>query len=144
MEISNKKSGQILFLLKSLGNQITQNFEKTTDVSLTRYQMLVLLTENEIVSQSEIQHALHIDQSAITRHLKILESYEFVERKRNPENNREVLVKITEKGKHMFNSCTPGKKEVIGQLYEGITSEKIDDLIETLLLLYNNSKEAGK
>ncbi|HEY0222378.1 MAG TPA: MarR family transcriptional regulator [Lactovum miscens] len=141
MEISNKQYGQILFLLKSLGNQITQNFEKKTGVSLTRYQMLVLLSEGDTVLQSSLQQSINIDNAAITRHLKILEKHKFIERKRNPDNNREVLVKITDKGKDMFSTCMPGKKEVTVQLYKGIDPEKIDILIETLKILYGNSKE---
>ncbi len=141
MEVSNQQFGQILFLLKSLGNQITQNFEKKTGLSLTRYEMLVLLSEHETVLQSELQQFVNIDQAAITRHLKILEQHEFVERKRNPKNNREVLVQITEKGKTMFLNCSPGKKEVTEQLYNGISSEKIITLGETLQLLYDNSKK---
>ena len=35
---------------------------------------------------------LKIDQAALTRHFKILEKEGLVERHRNPENQREVLV----------------------------------------------------
>ncbi|MBS7576127.1 MULTISPECIES: MarR family transcriptional regulator [unclassified Enterococcus] len=140
MGISNKQYGQILFLLKTLGNQITQNFEKKTGVSLTRYQMLVLLSEGETVLQSSLQQSINIDSAAITRHLKILEQHKFIERKRNPDNNREVLVKITEQGKEMFSTCMPGNKELTIQLYKGIDSEKINILSETLKILYENSK----
>ena len=38
-----------------------------------------------------VQERLKIDQAALTRHFKILETEGLVERHRNPENQREVL-----------------------------------------------------
>ena len=39
---------------------------------------------------------MKIDQAALTRHFKILEKEGLVNRRRNPENQREVLVEATD------------------------------------------------
>lgn len=59
---------------------------------MTRYQILLFLLEHSPCNQMAVQERLKIDQAALTRHFKILETEGLVERHRNPENQREVLV----------------------------------------------------
>ncbi len=49
---------------------------------------------------------------AVTRHLKILEEKQYVTRQRNPENNREVLVHLTEKAQQELQQCTAKQQTV--------------------------------
>lgn len=49
-----------------------------------------------------VQERLKIDQAALTRHFKILETEGLVERHRNPENQREVLVEATKYAKEQL------------------------------------------
>ncbi len=49
-----------------------------------------------------VQDRLKIDQAALTRHFKILEKEGLVERQRNPENQREVLVEATKYAKEQL------------------------------------------
>ncbi len=55
------------------------------------------LKEENPLLQSSLQEKLQIDQGAVTRHLKVLEANGYVSRQRNPQNNREVYVALTEK-----------------------------------------------
>ena len=63
---------------------------------MTRYQILLFLLKHSPCNQIAVQERLKIDQAALTRHFKILEKEGLVERHRNPENQREVLVEATE------------------------------------------------
>ncbi|VPR34654.1 MarR family transcriptional regulator [Streptococcus pneumoniae] len=49
-----------------------------------------------------VQERLKIDQTALTRHFKILETEGLVERHRNPENQREVLVEAAKYDKEQL------------------------------------------
>lgn len=49
-----------------------------------------------------VQERLKIDQAALTRHFKILETEGLVERHRNPENQREVLVEAAKYAKEQL------------------------------------------
>ena len=42
-----------------------------------------------------LQEKLAIDPAALTRHFKVLEAGGYVTRSRNPENQREVVVELT-------------------------------------------------
>ena len=82
--IDDKK--KMMLMLKKLDRHVTQTFEKRTEISLTRYEILVSLLKQDCVTQKVLQQSLAIDQAAITRHLKILEQQQYIERKRNEKN----------------------------------------------------------
>lgn len=86
----------LLYQLRLADQTTTQLFEKQLGISLTRYQILQFLLEQAPCSQIAVQERLQIDQAALTRHFKILESSGYVTRMRNPENQREVLVDVTD------------------------------------------------
>ena len=69
---------------------------------MTRYQILLFLLEHSPCNQMAVQDRLKIDQAALTRHFKILEKEGLVERQRNPENQREVLVEATKYAKEQL------------------------------------------
>ncbi len=134
----SKQSEELLFLLKSLGNQMTQCFERKTDISLTRYEILQILAKKERVLQGELQKVLKIDQGAVTRHLKILEEKHYVTRERNPQNNREVYVQISPAGQAIIQGCQTNKKAVLEQFYQGINDAQKAELITVLGMISQN------
>lgn len=86
----------LLYRLKLADQSSTQLFEKQLGISLTRYQMLQFLLAEAPCSQVALQEKLAIDPAALTRHFKVLEAGGYVIRSRNPENQREVVVELTE------------------------------------------------
>lgn len=139
MAKSFKEIKQTLLMLKSLDRRIAQNFEKKTGISLTRYEMLNTIFERAQLSQIELQQTLKIDQGAITRHLKILEEKNFVVRNRNKQNNREVIVQITETGIATLEGCDLGKNEFIDELFNGFTDQEIQQLQTLVKKLIDNT-----
>lgn len=139
MAKSFKEIKQTLLMLKSLDRRIAQNFEKKTGISLTRYEMLNTIFERAQLSQIELQQTLKIDQGAITRHLKILEEKNFVVRNRNKQNNREVIVQITDTGIATLENCDLGKTEFIDELFNGFTNQEIQQLQILVKKLIDNT-----
>lgn len=136
MEI--QEIGDLLYNLKIANIKITKLFEDKIGISLTRYQMLIFLYENQPATQIKLQEYLQIDQAAITRHLKVLVAKGYVEKKRNPNNNREILVTLTEKSYEELNNCSQYKessKELFG---EEFTKEDIRTLGKLLSKLNKN------
>lgn len=119
---------QVFLMLKSIDRRVTLSFEKRTGISLTRYEILYALEENDIMTQTALQQTLAIDQAAITRHLKILEEQQLVTRERNEKNNREILVAISPEGTKLLNGCNMGKEQCMGDLYKGFTADEIKQL----------------
>lgn len=128
-------------MFKNLDRQVTLNFEKRTGISLTRYEMLYTLSERGKLSQIELQQSLKIDQAAITRHLKILEEKSYVIRNRNEQNNREVIVQITDAGKKTLEHCILDQKQFFEELYYGFTEQEIEQLQTLVKKLIDNSEK---
>ena len=111
-------------------------FEKETGFSLTRYEMLMFLWEKVKCLQNQIQTDLKIDNAAISRHLKILEEKGYVSRKRNPANNREVFVLLTDTAKRELAKCENNHQQSADSLCISLTDEEITELTKLLNKLY--------
>ncbi|MER2029032.1 MAG: MarR family transcriptional regulator [Solibacillus sp.] len=138
MEVCLDDKKQMIMMLKRLDRHVTQIFEKRTDISLTRYEILVSLIKNGNVTQKVLQQSLAIDQAAITRHLKLLEEQQFVERKRNEKNNREVLVNISDQGRALLEGCTMFKDQFLNDLYQDFSDSELQQLKQFLTRLNHN------
>ena len=101
---------ELLYQLHLVDQTITQLFEKQLGISLTRYQILQFLLQKSPCNQTAVQEKLQIDQAALTRHFKVLESEGYVSRKRNPINQREVLVELTQEAKNQLLVNPPTDK----------------------------------
>ena len=86
----------LLYQLRLADQSTTQLFEKQLGISLTRYQILQYLLEQAPCNQIAVQERLQIDPAALTRHFKILEKEGFVHRSRNPKNQREIVIHLTD------------------------------------------------
>src|SRR3954447_724961 len=93
------------FLLKRLGfaakDKSHQAFEGT-GLSAFHYAVLALLEEDPRETQAQIADALGYDRSLIVRLLDELEERELVVRKRDPEDRRRHIVKMTAAGHEML------------------------------------------
>ena len=117
-----KKINDLLYQLHLTDQMITQLFEKQLGISLTRYQSLQLLLQQSPCNQIAVQEKLQIDQAALTRHFKVLESEGYVSRKRNPANQREVLVELTQEAKNQLLLSPPKHHLKVKEQMESILS----------------------
>ena len=117
-----KKINDLLYQLHLTDQTITQLFEKQLGISLTRYQILQFLLQQSPCNQIAVQEKLQIDQAALTRHFKILESEGYVSRKRNPANQREVLVELTQEAKNQLLVNPPQRHLKVKEQMESILS----------------------
>ena len=100
---------------------------------MTRYQILLFLLENSPCNQMGVQERLKIDQAALTRHFKILEKEGLVERHRNPENQREVLVETTKYAKEQLVMNPPLQHIKVKEAMESILTESEKTELSRLL-----------
>ena len=124
---------ELLYQLHLTDQTITQLFEKQLGISLTRYQILQFLLQKSPCIQIAVQEKLRIDQAALTRHFKILESEGYVTRKRNPLNQREVLVELTQEAKRQLLVNPPQHHLIVKEQMESILSTAEQKELTTLL-----------
>ena len=127
----------LLYQLRLSEQASTQLFEKRLGISLTRYQILLFLLKHSPCNQIAVQERLKIDQAALTRHFKILEKEGLVNRRRNPENQREVLVEVTDFAREQLITNSPQHHIKVKSQMESVLTkgerEEFSRLLEKLI-----------
>ncbi|MGT2755116.1 MarR family winged helix-turn-helix transcriptional regulator [Streptococcus ovis] len=123
----------LLYQLKVTEQHITNLFEKQLQISLTRYELLQSLLEQSPCSQIALQERLKIDQAAITRHLRVLEDRGYVTRQRNPHNQREMLVELTQKARTELVESPPMHHQAVKEQMATILTEEESEHLHQLL-----------
>ena len=132
-----KECVKLLHDIKILERKVADIFEKKLGISLTRFQIIKYLYEVEVATPKQIAQILEIDAAAITRHLKKLEEGGYVRKKRNEDNNREVLVEITQFSKSKIDQCVK-ETDIRTLIDEEFTDDDFKQL-EILLKKFNNN-----
>jgi len=127
----------LLHDLKVLERKIAHIFEKRLGISLTRFQIIKYLYDVEVATPKQIAQSLEIDAAAITRHIKILEEGEYITKRRNEQNNREVFVELTQYSKNKVDQCV---KETDVRQFIGpeFTNDDFEQLVKLLNKFNNN------
>ncbi len=93
---------QLCFALYSASIAISRAYKPLLDaleITYPQYLVLSTLWERGAQSVGSIADRLALESSTITPLVKRLEQADFVVRKRNPEDERQVVVSLTSKGK---------------------------------------------
>lgn len=141
MDVSITEQEQILLMFKSLGNQLGPKFEKAAHMSLSRFEVLYQLVQTEEINQSTLQKSVNIDNAAITRHLKQLEAEGMVTRRKNPCDNRETFVRLTQEGRQRIGSCQSDKASFIHQMFRNFDEKELQQLARLLERIQQNIDE---
>ncbi|ATL41592.1 MarR family transcriptional regulator [Bacillus velezensis] len=132
------EEGKILHQLQSLHKVIGTKFEACTGISQSRLELLAVLFYVDEISQSDLQKKVNIDGAAVTRHLKQLEAKEMVTRRRKPEDNRIILVRLTEQGRERIEASKKEKERFIKEMLAGVSEEERSMLKNVLSQMQNN------
>ncbi len=134
-----KLSNQLCFPLYAAARKVTALYTPfLTELNLTYTQYLVLLVlwEQDGIPVSEICRRLHLDNGTVSPLLKKLEKEGLLEKSRSPEDERVVLITLTDTGRALqerakeipgkVGSCvrlTPGKALTLYQLLYELLDE---------------------
>lgn len=130
MEI--KDFSKTLHRLRTLEKKLVREFESSTGFSLTRYEILSYLSENGDCLQTDIASYVGLDPAAITRQLKILERENYVRRKRNSDNAREIIVSLTNFAQEELKSCCERHKSERCNITVSVEKDDLKKLLEIL------------
>ena len=134
-----KECIELLYNLKILDKKLLDLFEKKIGISLTRFQIIKYLHESSFSTSKQISQSLEIDAAAVTRHIKILEKDGYVIKRRNKNNNREVLVELSKKAFEEIRRCERETtvQDIIGNEF---TEKDLKDLVILLNKFNKNFK----
>lgn len=105
-----KFENQICFALYTASRLVIQGYGprlESLGVSYLQYMTLLILWERDGLSVKQIAERMLLDSGTLTPMLKRMESKGLIRRIRDPEDERSVLISLTQKGQQMHgHGCT--------------------------------------
>ena len=88
--------------------------------------ILMYLTEHGPVNQDTIARHYMIDKGAITKTVSKLEEKGFIERRENPDDKREKILTISDKGNGAMSGMGTNLEEWYKVIFDGISPQEIE------------------
>ncbi|TKH07239.1 MarR family transcriptional regulator [Peribacillus simplex] len=92
---------QLCFLLYASSREMTKKYKPLLDkleVTYPQYLVLLLLWEQDTLTVKKLGELLALDSGTLTPMLKRMEQNGLIDRERSTEDERSVMIKLTEKG----------------------------------------------
>ena len=129
-----------IYKLNKTVNKLYAPLLKILNLTYPQYLvMLVMWDAKKSVSVKDICHELHLDTGTVSPLLKRIEALSFIKRSRNKQDERLVMVELTQKGKELKNNA----ETIPAQLFcsTGLTKNEFIQLQGTLENLLDRVKE---
>ncbi len=136
-----KLDNQLCFALYACSRSLTRLYRpllNELEITYPQYLVLMVLWENKQQSVTELGERLLLDSGTLTPLLKRMESSGLVERTRSREDERKVLVRLTEKGDALKEQAFAIPEQMFCQ--SGLTVEEfirvkgdLEDLLKKIL-----------
>ena len=97
-----KLSNQVCFPLYACSKELVSRYTpylKRLGLTYTQYIVMMVMWEKETVSSRELATSLHLDYGTLTPVLKRLEASGYLNRNRDPEDERLLLLTVTDEGR---------------------------------------------
>ena len=98
---SLKLSNQVCFPLYACSKELVSQYTpylKKLGLTYTQYIVMMVMWEDVSVSSRDLAAKVHLDYGTLTPVLKKLESIGYITRKRDPEDERLLILELTDKG----------------------------------------------
>ena len=131
------------FLLDRTAKRVKQYAQrkfKLEDFDITVDQWLILknLSENELLSQSELAQLVFKDQPTLTRIIDILTKKGYVERVPHPLDRRSFHLLLTAEGISKVNELKPKIASIREKAWENLGESDFEEFKRILNTIYNN------
>lgn len=126
-----KLENQLCFPVYAASRLITREYQPfldSLDITYPQYLVLMVLWENDNLPVNDIAKKLILKTNTITPLLKRMEQQGLIKRTRSAEDERKVLVQLTEKGTNLQVKAAPIPDELVRRLSE--SEINFDDLLK--------------
>lgn len=120
----------------------TKANELDLGITIDQWVILLMVSKGDNISQTDIVERTFKDKASVARISDILDKKGYIERKRNPENRREYMMKATKKGVLKVEQLTPYVLEAREIGMNGFSEEERVSLVSMLQRIHNNYQKA--
>jgi MarR family transcriptional regulator, organic hydroperoxide resistance regulator len=124
-----KLDNQICFPVYAASRLITREYQPFLDqlgITYPQYLVLMILWENDGMPVNDIAKRLILNTNTITPLLKRMEQQGIIQRSRSSDDERKVIVQLTEKGKQLQEHAALIPEKLAGRLLQ--SNFNVDDL----------------
>ena len=133
-----KLDQQICFSLYATSREIIRLYKPLLDphgLTYTQYLTMMVMWEEEKITVKGMGKRLHLDSGTLTPLLKKLEAMGHVTRYRDPQDDRVVIVELTDSGRQLKQNMLDVPKQIACQVQLPIEDaiklkEQLDDLLK--------------
>lgn len=108
------------------------------DVTVDQWLVLKNLSENELLSQTELANLVFKDNPTLTRIIDLLSKKGYVERVTNPADRRSFQLHLTESGLMKVNALRPKILEIREKAWENLNERDFEEFKRILNKIYQN------
>ena len=140
-----KLDNQLCFPLYAAARNVTGLYTpylKPLGLTYTQYITFLVLWEKDGISVSEIGSRLMLDNGTLSPMLKKMEQTGYIERKRSKDDDRVVIISLTEKGRDLQKKAREIPDKVGSCI--GLPIEKAKELYDLLYELLENQRVIDK
>lgn len=95
-----------------------------------QYDVLEILRLKGDLTPSQLSQFLGISRQNLSKFLRILKSFEFVEQYQSEEDKRELITRLTDKGAHFLQRAATGRAENALKVKAALTQQEQDVFIQ--------------
>ena len=139
---SLKLENQLCFPLYAAAKEITRKYKPfldELDLTYTQYICMMVMWEHKSLNVKKLGEYIYLDSGTLTPLLKKLEDKGYIERKKNLEDERNLVISITDKGMKLRDDALSVPKS-IGSCIP-LSSEEAAVLYKVLYKILNNLNE---
>lgn len=128
-----KLKNQLCFPLYAVSKEVTRLYKPFLDplnLTYTQYITMMVLWETDNINVKALGEKLYLDSGTLTPLLKKLEGQSLITRTRNKENERNVIITLTESGWALRDQAIKVPEQIISCLK--VTSEDAEALYRIL------------
>lgn len=137
---SIKLNNQVCFSLYAASREIIKLYKAVLDkfgLTYTQYIAMLVLWEDEKSTVKDIGKRLHLDSGTLTPLLKKIENMGLIKRYRDVNDDRVVVIELTEQGKLLKEEVTEVPREIVCKINmpkEELLNlkAKLDDLLRSV------------
>lgn len=122
-------------LSNAVSRKIADMYERDFDISIWQWRILAVLGEGEGLTATEVANRTLMDKPAVSRATSSLLERGLISRKSDSSDRRKAALRLTRKGREIYDSILPRALAYEKELISGLTPEDAETLHRLLTRL---------
>lgn len=141
--MTQEQFGKYSFLLDRTARRVKQYAQRKFkqeefDITVDQWLILKNLSENELLSQTELAQLVFKDQPTLTRIIDILNKKGYVERTPHPKDRRSFRLILTADGREKVKELKPRIASIREKAWENLDKQDFEEFRRILNTIYSN------